>query len=172
MLSPLQSLFKEIETYRHGVLSELQGVSSQKLNASQNNKWSISEILGHIITAEKLSLSYITKKINAINEVSDTGLWNEIKLHAFIISQRLPIKYKAPKNLGDKPPSFSDIESLERDWNDSRNQLMAFLENFPKDGLRKKIYRHPVMGRCNIIHLLKFFREHLIHHHPQIKRQL
>ena len=161
-----------LEHQRKSLLGELSGLSSSQLNQNNQGKWSISQISGHLITAEQLSLAYMTKKINAIKEVSNTGPWNEIKLVVFIISQRLPLKYKAPKNLGDNPKSYSDFNSLEKDWEESRRQLREFLEKFPEDGLRKKIYRHPVMGRCNVIHALKFFREHLIHHYPQIKRQL
>ena len=114
----------------------------------------------------------MTKKINAINEVNNSGIWSEIKLNFFIVSQRLPLKYKAPKNLGERPKSYSDFKTLAVDWSESRQQLKMFLEKFPKDGLKKKIYRHPVMGRCNVIHALIFFREHIIHHYPQITRQL
>ena len=168
----IKSLLDRLELQRLELLKELGHLSSEKLNKSTNGKWSISQIAGHILMAEQLSLSYMTKKINAINEVGSTGIWGEMKLYFFIVSQRLPLKYKAPKNLGDSPKSYSDFKDLENDWNDSRMQLQNFLEKFPPDGLKKKIYRHPVMGRCNVIHALIFFREHIIHHYPQIKRQL
>ena len=167
-----QKVFNYIEDQRSELLVQLNGISPEKLNASRNGKWSISQIMGHLVTSEQLSLSYMTKKINAINEVGNSGLWGEFKLWLFILTQRLPLKYKAPKNLVDNPKAYPDFSSLEKDWNESRQQLKLFLEKFPADGLKKKIYRHPIMGRCNLIHALVFFREHLIHHYPQIKRQL
>jgi hypothetical protein len=170
--SKLQVIFDQLEAQRQSLLNEVRGIASDQLNHSRNQKWSVSQIAGHLITAEQLSLSYMTKKINAIQEVSNTGMMGELKLLFFIASQRLPLKYKAPKNLGDQPKSFQDFQSLESEWSQSRKQLKTFLEKFPSDGLKKKIYRHPVMGRCNIVHALVFFREHIIHHYPQIKRQL
>jgi uncharacterized damage-inducible protein DinB len=170
--SSLEKLFASLEAQRTKLLAELSVSTSHQLNQQVKGKWSISQIAGHLITAEQLSVGYISKKINAINEVGSTGLLGEIKLWVFIVSQRLPLKYKAPKNLGDQPKSYPDLATLERDWNHARLELKTLLEKFPDAGLRKKIYRHPVMGRCSILHALIFFREHIIHHYPQIKRQL
>ena len=168
----LQKLFSALETQRQGLIEELKSLSSEKLNHNVKGKWSVSEIVGHLIQAETLSSGYIYKKINAINEVGNTGLWGEMKLWVFIISQRLPLKYKAPKSLGDRPKSYPDVQAVMNDWNNNRQQLEKLLEKFSADDLKKKIYRHPVMGRCNIVHCLIFFREHTIHHYPQIKRQV
>jgi hypothetical protein len=170
--SKLEVLFQSLEQQRSNLLTELKSTSADGLNHSRNDKWSISQIVGHLVQAERMSVGYMGKKINAIQEVDDTGLWGEIKLWVFIVSQRAPLKYKAPKNLGDTPPFYSDFNELERDWNEARQSLKQFLETVPDWGLNKMIYRHPVMGRCNVVHALKFFREHVIHHYPQIKRQL
>lgn len=172
MKTQLLELFSSIEIQRETLINQLRDISHDKLNTSTSNKWSINQIISHIITSERLSLSYMTKKINAIDEVGNTGIWGEIKLFIFIVSQRVPLKNKAPKVLGEKPSLYPDINSLEQDWIQVRHQLKMFLEKFPSHELRKKIYRHPVMGRCNVVHALKFFREHIIHHYPQIKRQL
>jgi hypothetical protein len=170
--SKLEPLFQSLEQQRNDLLAELKSTSADALNHAQNNKWSISQIAGHLIQAERMSVGYMSKKINAIKEVDDTGLWGEMKLWVFIVSQRVPLKYKAPTNLGEMPPSYADFSALEKDWNESRLSLKQFLETVPDWGLNKMIYRHPVMGRCSVVHALKFFREHIIHHHPQIKRQL
>lgn len=172
MNTQLANLFQSLEVQRADLLNPLNGLSPEHLNRIRNNKWSISQVVGHVIQAEKMSVGYMSKKINAIHEVGNTGLWNELVLGVFIISQRLPLKYKAPKNLGEKPPSYSSFQTLEADWNTSRESLKQFLETIPDNGIHKKIYRHPVMGRCSVVHALKFFREHIIHHHPQILRQL
>jgi hypothetical protein len=172
MDSRLEKIFISLEQQRKLLLIELGNISVEALNRQRSGKWSISEIAGHLISAEQLSLGYINKKINAINKVGNTGIWGELKLWAFIISQRLPLKYKAPKMLGEKPKSYPDMAALERDWSKSREELKGLLERFSGHELKKKIYRHPVMGRSNITHTLIFFREHIIHHYPQIKRQL
>lgn len=172
MNSLLTKYFVALETQRGKLLEEIKKASSGQINQQIKGKWSISQIASHLIAAEQLSVSYINKKINAINEVGNTGLLGELKLLFFIVSQRLPLKYKAPKTLGEQPRSYPDFAELEKDWDETRQQLKFLLEKFPEVGLKKKIYRHPVMGRCNIIHALISFREHINHHYPQIKRQL
>lgn len=172
MNTQLETLFQQLEQQRTELINELKSVNPEQLNQSLNGKWSISQIAGHLIQAERMSVGYMAKKINALKEVDDTGLWGELKLWIFIASQRLPLKYRAPKNLGEKPPAYADFAALEHDWNEARLDLKMFLEPVPDWGLHKQIYRHPVMGRCSVVHALKFFREHIIHHHPQIKRQL
>jgi DinB superfamily len=172
MDASLQKLFSSIEQQRASLLGELKSAKPDSLVQGKNDKWSVSQIVRHLIIAERLSIGYINKKINAINEVGNTGMLSELKLVIFIVSQRLPIKYKAPASLGDQPTDYADMDALEKDWDDARADLKKLLENFPASGLKKKIYRHPVMGRCNILHALIFFREHIIHHWPQIKRQL
>jgi DinB superfamily len=168
----LETLLQQLEQQRAALINELKSVNPEQLNQSLNGKWSISQIAGHLIQAERMSVGYMAKKINAIQEVGNTGLWGEVKLLVFMASQRLPLKYKAPKNLGDNPPAYIDVATLEHDWNEARQALKVFLETVPDWGLRKQIYKHPVMGRCSVLHALKFFREHIIHHNPQIKRQL
>lgn len=168
----LENLFRSLETQRTVLLGQVKTLSIDQFNHGRNNKWSISQIIGHLVQAERMSVGYMTKKINAINEVGNTGLWGEIVLGVFIISQRLPLKYKAPQNLGEKPPAYSDVIAAQQDWDKARQELRQFLETVPANGLKKKIYRHPVMSRCNVVHALKFFREHIIHHKPQILRQL
>ena len=168
----LEQLFTQLEKQRIDLLALLRKSSHDQFNHSTNGKWSINQIARHIITAEQMSVGYINKKINAINEVDNTGLLGEIKLLLFIMSQRLPIKYKAPATLGDQPKPFQDVVALEKNWGEARSELKKLLEKFSAGGLKKKIYRHPVMGRCNIVHALIFFREHIVHHEPQISRQL
>jgi hypothetical protein len=166
------TLFNQLEVQRASLLAQLKSVNALRLNDRNKGKWNISEVVGHVVQAERLSTAYMVKKINAINEVSNTNFWNEVMLGIFILSQRLPLKYKAPASLGIRPPSYPDLEHLQTDWDAARQSLKQFLETVPDAGIHKKIYRHPVMGRCSVVHALKFFREHLIHHKPQIMRQL
>ena len=172
METKLQTLLEELEKQRAELLAEIKNIPNEQLNHHQTNKWSINQILGHLITAEQLSIGYINKKIKAIQEVDNTGIFGEVKLLLLIASQRLPLKYKAPKNLGDQPKTFPSLQALEQEWNTIRQELRTLLGNFSSSQLKKKIYKHPVMGRCNIVHALIFFREHIVHHSPQIEKLL
>jgi uncharacterized damage-inducible protein DinB len=170
--SNLQQLFDSLESQRNSVLIEIKSLSSEKLNRHAAGKWSTSQILAHIITAEQLSINYVKKKIQGINETTDTGIVEELKMWTLVISQRLPIKFKAPKMVVEKTPPFETSAQIEQAWGQTRKDLHELLNQFNDTHLRRKIYKHPVAGKLNIQQTLRFFGEHIIHHQPQIKKLL
>lgn len=89
-----------------------------------------------------------------------------------IISQRLPIKFKAPKVVVDHTPVFNNAAEIAAAWNQTRVELKDLLVRFEANQLKRKIYKHPIAGKLNIIQATRFFSEHIIHHTPQIKRLL
>jgi uncharacterized damage-inducible protein DinB len=168
----LLSLFNNLEWQRNSLLNEIKSVSKEKLNAHPPGKWSTNQVLAHIITAEQLSIGYVKKKFQGINDASDTGLLEELKMVTLYISQRLPLKFKAPKVVVESTPVFESIEQIEAAWNKARADLKELLNQFNDTQLSRKIYKHPAAGRLNIQQTLKFFGEHIIHHQPQIKKLL
>lgn len=168
----LLSLFNNLESQRNSLLNDIKSVSKEKLNAHPPGKWSTNQVLAHIVTAEQLSISYLKKKFQGINDVSDTGLLEELKMLTLYISQRLPFKFKAPKVVVDNTPVFEDFDQIEAAWSKTRTDLKDLLNQFNDFQLARKVYKHPVAGKLNIQQALKFFGEHIIHHQPQIKKLL
>src|SRR6266850_2373658 len=91
MNSRLQSLFDSIETQRRSLLSSLKELPSEKLNHHLPNKWSINQIIAHLISSEQLSVRYISKKMLGIDQTTDTGVYEELKMILLQISQRVPL---------------------------------------------------------------------------------
>ena len=168
----LRLLFDALETERHRLLERVAQLSSEQFHRAEQGKWSMSQILGHLVTAERLSLRYMNKKILGMHDAGDTGIREEIKMVLLKISQRLPLKFKAPKAVIENTPPYSDVQELKADWDKERAELKGLLEKFNDTQIKKKIYRHVRVGLLNIQHALIFFREHYFHHWPQIKRLL
>jgi hypothetical protein len=168
----LKTIFDSAERDRLYILSVLSETSAEKFAQRINNQWSASQILSHIIQAEQISLQYMKKKFLGISNSDNTGLWEEITSNLLKISQRLPLKFKAPKVLGENDPSSLSFDELKSQWDGCRAELSLFLENFHRDLLKKKIYKHPVAGRLNILQAVSFMREHVGHHLPQIKSRI
>jgi uncharacterized damage-inducible protein DinB len=168
----LQQIFDSLETQRNQLFTSLNGLAVEKLNQQPTNGWSINQVIAHLIAAERLSVLYLRKKIQAINEVENTGLIEELKMIVIILSQRLPFKFKAPKTVVENTKSSTSLHQLEQEWNAVRNELKIVLEKFNDDQIKRKIYKHVVAGKLNIQQTLLFFREHIIHHQQQIKRLL
>lgn len=164
--------FAEIEAHRKKILYSLSQISTEDLNRPPAaGKWSVNQILGHLITAEKLSVMYMQKKIQGIRDTQDSGLWEEFKMLILKISQRTPgLKFKAPKKVVELTVPYGDIHAITREWDHVRADLKNLLEGIQPDQIHRKIYRHVVVGYLSIIQAMSFFREHIIHHTPQIKK--
>lgn len=173
MNTSVESVFQELEQQREALLSLVKNLPEEKYNTSAfPGKWSISQILTHVLTSEKLSLGYIKKKAQGIDAVKNSGLVETLRLWLLIISQRIPLKYKAPKVMVENTPPAMPLPKLVEEWSIVRSELKQFLENMEDKHIRKVIYKHPVAGRLDVRQTMIFFREHIIHHTPQIKRQL
>lgn len=172
MNNTLLTLFDLLETQRNELLNLVSPLSNEQLNAHPEGKWSIAQVLSHIIASERLSVNYLNKKILGIKEAPDTGLIEELKMIILIISQRLPLKFKAPKVVAENTLSYQTAEQVKEAWEKTRNDLKETLTRFQDDQLNRKVYKHPIAGMFNIKQSLRFFREHIIHHTPQIKNLL
>jgi len=161
--------YQDLQQQTKLLLKQVYSLSSTTYHYQpRENKWSISQILTHLLISEKLSLAYMKKKSLGVNEADDAGIYESLKLFLLKISQRLPLRFKAPKGVVEKTPPPLSFGDLVRQWEASRSELQAFLAQIKKENVQKKIYKHPVVGRLSAVHALQFFIEHLNHHRPQV----
>jgi uncharacterized damage-inducible protein DinB len=169
----LLHLFDSLETQRKDVLGLITNLSHEQLNAHPVGKWSIAQVVSHIISSERLSVMYLNKKILGIKEAPETGLKEELVMIALVVSQRLPfLKFKAPKVVAENTTQYQTAEQMNEAWEKIRTDLKEVLKRFQDDQLKRKVYKHPIAGMLNIQQTLRFFGEHLTHHTPQIKKLL
>lgn len=168
----LQRLFEEVEDQRIKMLDSLRQLTPAQLNrAGKNGKWSINQIVSHLVSAERLSVNYIRKKMLGIDQAGDSGLMEEMKMIVLKFSQRLPgLKFRAPRVVIENTIQHDNLEALRKDWESARQDLKVILEKIPDNRIDRLVYRHVRAGRLNIKHALQFMREHVIHHTPQIKK--
>lgn len=164
----LENIFMELERQRQTILSQVKDFPNEELTCRYRpDKWNVLEILTHLLTAEKLSLSYMKKKSSGIDALDNSGLYEKLKIDFFIVSQRLPLKFKAPKVVVENTIVMPLIE-IEKQWFDLRQELKLFLETIAPEHLKRKIYKHPFLGRLDVEQALITIREHITHHTPQI----
>jgi hypothetical protein len=172
MNKALEPLFNSLESQRYQLLDTVRKYPEAFDHKPNTDKWSVHEILAHLISAEKLSVQYIIKKRQGIDTAGNTGLIEELKMLILKISQRLPLKFTAPKPVVAATKTYSNLEELITDWDATRASFKQIIEQTDANQLKKKIYKHLIVGRLNIIHAIKFLREHVNHHLPQINRLL
>jgi hypothetical protein len=169
MHASFEKLFTELELQRMQTLNSVGHLGSEQLNRSlAKGKWSIAQILNHLITAEKLSLQYVKKKVQGIETVPNTGLWEEIKMIMLVASQRMPgLKFKAPRVVIETATGHTDLIAITKEWDGVRHEFKQLLETIPDEYVNRRVYRHVRAGYLNLKHALRFFREHVIHHTPK-----
>lgn len=172
MNTRLQYLFDQLETQKNKLIGQVGSMDERQLNAAAPGTWSVSQVLAHLIASEQLSVNYLNKKLLGISGYEDSGMMEEAKMLILVLSQRLPFKFKAPRMVVENTSPFHSREALIRAWDTTRLELRQVLEKFTDDQITRKVFKHPRAGMLNIQHALRFFREHIIHHQPQIKRLL
>ena len=160
--------WNKLEHLRLAIIALVVDLDQRNFQTSSGGKWSLGQILIHIVTSEKLALHYMRKKSLGINAVQNSGFIEPIKLTVLRISQRLPIKYNVPKSIHEKTPAPPCKEELLKSWEETRQELKSFLESIEEKNIHKKIFKHPIVGMLNVIQGVAFLREHLLHHKPQI----
>jgi hypothetical protein len=169
----LRVLYEQLENDRNRLMAELVKATSDKLFLKPSKeKWSVNEILTHLVISEQLTLRYLKKKSLGVAQLENSGVGERIRYALLKISQRLPLKYKAPESVVSNTPEAMPFAELHASWDSTRHELAQFLDSITDSNVNKLIYKHPVAGRFDIIHCLMFMREHYLHHLPQIKRLL
>jgi len=171
--SKLEKEFDQLEHDRIVLLGKLkqypEGVLDRLPAAGQ---WSVNQILSHLITSEQLTLIYLKKKSLGVDQLENSGIVEDLKMVLLKVSQRLPLRFRAPELVVKNTAAPAPLAELEIRWNLLRREFMDFLETVQKENLGKLIYKHPVAGRLNVIQCVVFLHEHFHHHLPQIKRAL
>lgn len=173
-MSPyFQKAFNSLEHQRELIFSMIKDLPQDVYTTAPAGKWSIAQILMHLLTGERLSIAYMKKKSLGVDSLKNSGVKQSMLSILLKISQRIPnLKFKAPKVIVDNTPEALPLDELISRWKKSRNDLEQFLEGIPEKHSRKLIYKHPIAGMLNAGQALKFMYEHVHHHLPQIKRLL
>jgi len=98
-----------------------------------------------------MSLIYMKKKSQDIDQVGNSSLIESFKLLALKMSQRLPLRYKAPQVLVENTSEPMPLPAVIKKWNTIRMDLYTFPEAMHEENIRKKIYKHPIAGRLDVL---------------------
>ncbi len=159
---------ERIEKERNDLLEKLSAFDDEYLNMKPRpGKWSVLQILNHLIKSEKLSVIYIKRKISGQSEIKQSSI--KSKINAFILRTglRLPIKLKAPDNVSDVP-DYDTLENVKQNWDKVRRLFLSVIIDMPDGMLDKDVFKHPVTGKMNIKGAVDFFDSHFKHHLKQV----
>jgi uncharacterized damage-inducible protein DinB len=171
MHAQLQTVFDSVDREKDLLIHQVSALTSEEyFRIPAPGKWSVAQIMTHLMVAEQLSLRYMKKKSLGVNDVKNSGLLQELTFQFYNVLQRLPIKLTAPKTILDHTPEPLSLADLKTQWGNFRSELKVFLSTIPDHHIRRMIYKHAFAGRLDVIQALRFFIAHIHHHRPQIDR--
>jgi hypothetical protein len=163
--------FEILREKRRRLFVAIEGLSAEALAKQPiEGKWSILQILYHLLAAERGTLQYINKKLSfSPDGLPKASLFSGFKLLALRLILASPLKFKAPKGL-DVFPEQLDIQEIRREWDLVDSGFSALNERLSDEQLEWQLFKHPIIGRISMLQTAQFMISHLDHHVRQIER--
>ena len=168
----LQDRFARLERQRAAVFSRLDGLDDERLNRQpEGGGWSATQVMSHLITAEKTTLDGVRKRMERAGHLRKAGLVSALKSNLLAFVLRLPVRIKAPSGVA-QVPERQDLETTRRLWDEVRTGWKELIDTVPAELAGQAVSRHPVAGDINIHQTLRFLENHFNRHAKQIDRVL
>lgn len=172
MKAQLEKQFRQLEEERKKLFAELKNYNDDIINKKPApEKWSVAEVIAHLITAEEMSLKYLMKKSQDTSREGKEGLKHKWRWLLVQIVFTFNIKFKAPEIVAPKL-EYQSLANLEMQWQQLREQTRSKLQELSEEETRKTLWRHAIAGKMNLYHMMQFFGVHSRRHQKQIERTL
>jgi DinB superfamily len=173
MRTEINQVFERMERDRVSMMSELSKYSQAALTKNPApSTWSALQNVVHLMEAERGTLSYMKKKLHFEPNPKQTGWKNQWAYYKLRIAFGLPgVKIKAPSYL-EAMPTTSDLQTDGAQWAIERQDFKQFVDNMSDAVLSAEVCKHPIVGKLNVLQMLKFMDTHCKRHYAQIRRAL
>lgn len=132
-------------------------------------KWSIAQILAHVIHAERMSLRYCQKKTQDPSRVPAADWSAPLRLGLLVLALRSPLKVRAPEVVA-VVPERAELPGLRCEREQMGRAWREFAASCPDPLAARAVYRHPFAGRLSLEQCVVTLQEHLRHHARQVAR--
>jgi hypothetical protein len=168
MIEILLDKYLILEDKRKKLYEMLETLDDEQLNfRPAEDKWSITQIVFHLVKAEQLSVISINKEIRNAGR-GKAGVSAFVRSSLLKYALMSPLKFKAPAIMGNIPQEY-DINELKTKWLTVRNKLHTALGEVDKELCKQYLFVHPYAGRLNIYQTMDFLVQHFNHHNRQMK---
>lgn len=172
MNSQIEKQFNKLEKDRQELFETLHGYTDEKINRKPSAEaWSAAEVIAHLITAEEMSLKYLSKKILDTSKAQPEGIKGQWRWLLVQIVFTFNIKFKAPEIVEPKL-GYQSLAELESKWSHIRTKTYQVLSKLSDEEVKKELWKHALAGKLNLYHMLQFFNVHFQRHKKQINRTL
>ena len=170
-MTTLSFLKDQIEHYdqkRKALLNELGQLSDDQLRKRIGpRKWSLLEIVQHMVLAE----TYVLQNLPNPNELIDRkrGLreWLSYWLVFFVLRWRIPVPVPSEGMVPDGKPSLRD---LQQKWDQNLHWLTSYVASIRPADLTRAVFSHPVTGPLTLAQAGRLAQLHYDAHLKQINK--
>ncbi|MCP4459326.1 MAG: hypothetical protein GY816_15095, partial [Cytophagales bacterium] len=139
--------FEKLKGSKKEIMMFLEAQHPKDLEISNEGGWCMIQAMRHIQFAEDSIVTYLSKKMQAGDDLPERTFRDRISLAILFLVFFLRFKFKAPKTA--RNPLITSLDELEKDWDLTRNRLKSFISQYPDKWYYKAIYRHPAGMRLN-----------------------
>lgn len=166
----LELKYLRLEKSRNRLLDELEGFEDELLNKpSPNGKWSINQIVSHLIQVEQLTINYMQHKSQKQDNLANASFASSLRSLILKLALQSGRKYKAPEVVA-VVPELASLQMLRQEWDHIRFTLEDVLTELPEHLSNKCLFKHPSVGPLSVSQTLTFLQDHFDHHLQQIHK--
>ncbi len=164
--------FKKLDASLIDLLESLKDQPEHVLNKKINEeKWSVLQVIYHLILTEEASINYCKKKLSFNPELKKAGIVTYFRRISLMTFVGLPFKFKAPEMVSEtRMPKEMRFWELVKKWKNIRQEAKEFLGGLPPEMFKKEVYKHPAAGRLTLTDMVDFWEVHFRRHRKQIKK--
>jgi uncharacterized damage-inducible protein DinB len=168
----LLQAFDRMENERQALLKQLEAHSKDMLEKKpDSDSWSVTEVIYHLKIAEEGALKYMHKKLEVGgHSKAKASAGFKQRLLNFMVS--LPIKFKAPKVAQLPKNAEVSYKQAVQEWNAIRDALKGQYQSVDESVIGNELFKHPAMGKMNLVQSVRFMRQHMQRHIGQIEKTL
>ncbi len=168
MLSRLRKELEILDQKRCELLNDLATLDADHLVKKPiSGKWSILEIVQHMVLAEREVLEHLPDPSQLIERKRDLRARLSYLLVMLVLKWSMPVKVPSPAMV---PDGNTSLDELRRQWDESQHWLRAYLNALEPDGLGRAVFRHPVAGPLTVAQVIHMRQLHFKSHLRQIER--
>jgi len=162
VLSDIQETFAGLEEKYGKLLQHLDTLTAEMLYVKAGpEKWSIAEVIEHLVMAEEDMLAQITGAAAA--QTLDPQDRSAKNYHIVIKVMTKDIPVDVPDESMEPQGQCSLEELLER-WGDTRQKTRAYIDGINSADAGDLVYRHPFAGPLDMAETLRFIDVHFDNH--------
>jgi len=170
MIANIQEQFDSLTGKREELFQHLESLTSEELSFKAGpDKWSIVEVVEHLVIAEDDLLTQLTTEVPS--PPLDIESKTPEKYQAVIKVMERDIKVDVPHE-SLEPHGRLTLDDLLNQWNDIQKKLQGILAAIHADNKDDLVYQHPYGGPLDISETLHFFDVHFDNHMRHIDRIL